>query len=155
MIDIVKEIHSFNDKAGFLGGGMDSFLEASFIFEEAMEGYEDVLNNPDDPNAPVITARDWAIGLLNQVKIAKENRNLPMPSEVDEVDKAIDVIVFSIGKLLKMGLSIDQVYECISIVNTKNLEKIGGPKAEDGKQLKPEGWTPPEPLLQKVLDARA
>ena len=67
---------------------MDSFMETAYILEEAVEGYEDVFNNPDDPEAVVVTARSWALGFLNQVKDAKEARELPMPLEVDELDKA-------------------------------------------------------------------
>ena len=155
MSDLVQEIYDFNDKAGFLGNGMDSFLETAYILEEAIEGYEDVFNQPEDPKAPVVTARSWALGFLNQVKEAKELRNLPMPSDVDELDKAIDGVVFNIGKMAKMGLSVDQIKEAFHVVSNANMSKLGAPKDELGKQLKPEGWTGPEPELQKLLDNRA
>ena len=154
MPDLVQDIYDFNDKAGLLGKGMDSFLETAYILEEAIEGYEDVFNLPDDPDAPVVTARAWALGFLNQVKEAKENRGLPMPSEVDELDKAIDGVVFNIGKMAKMGLTVDQIKEAFSVVSNANMSKLDGPKDELGKQLKPEGWTGPEPELQKILDNR-
>lgn len=154
MSTIVKDIHAFNKQAGLLGHGMDSFLETAYILEEAVEGYEDVFNMPEDPNAPVITARDWALGFLNQVKEAKEARNLPMPTEVEELDKAIDGVVFNIGKMLKMGLTVEQVEEAFGIVSKCNLAKLDSPKDELGKQLKPEGWTGPEDALQGILDKR-
>lgn len=154
MSDLVQDIYDFNDKAGLLGKGMDSFLETAYILEEAIEGYEDVFNLPDDPNTPTITARDWALSFLNQVKEAKELRNLPMPSEVEELDKAIDGVVFNIGKMAKMGLSVDQIKEAFKVVTDCNNAKLGGPKDSLGKQLKPEGWTGPEKELQKILDNR-
>lgn len=154
MSEILNDIYEFNSKAGFLGKGMDSFLETAYILEEAVEGYEDVFNNPDDPNAPVVTARSWALGFLNQVKEAKEARELPMPSEVEEFDKAIDGIWFNFGKLMKMNLSKDQIEEGFGVVAHANLSKLGAPKDELGKQLKPEGWTGPEEGLQKILDRR-
>jgi len=154
MNDLVQDIYDFNDKAGLLGKGMDSFVETAYILEEAVEGYEDVFNMPDDPDAPTVTARDWALGFLNQVKEAKENRNLPMPSEVDELDKAIDGVVFNIGKMAKMGLSVAQIKEAFKVVSDCNMSKLGAPKDKLGKQLKPEGWTGPEPELQKILDER-
>jgi predicted HAD superfamily Cof-like phosphohydrolase len=154
MPKLVEEIYEFNSKAGFLGKGMDSFLETAYILEEAVEGYEDVFNNPDDPEAPVITARVWALGFLNQVKAAKEQRKLPMPSEVAELDKAIDGVVFNIGKMAKMGLSVEQIYEAFGVVSNANMAKLTAPKDELGKQLKPEGWTGPEPQLQAILDKR-
>lgn len=133
---------------------MDSFAETAYILEEAVEGYEDVFNMPEDPNAPVVTARSWALGFLNQVKDAKEARNLPMPTEVAELDKAIDGAVFNIGKMLKMGLTPAQVETAFSIVSAANLSKLGGPKDDLGKQLKPEGWKGPEDSLQVLLDNR-
>ena len=152
---LVQDIYSFNEQAGLLGKGFDSFLETAYILEEAIEGYEDVFNMPEDPEAPVVTARGWALGFLNQVKEAKEQRNLPMPSEVDELDKAIDGVIFNIGKIAKMGLSPEQIDEVFAIVNNANVAKLGAPKDELGKQLKPEGWVGPETLLQEVLDRRA
>jgi len=155
MSSLVEDIYAFNKQSDLLGKGMDSFMETAYILEEAVEGYEDVFNLPEDPNAPVVTARDWALGFLNQVKEAKENRGLPMPSEVAELDKAIDGVVFNIGKMLKMGLSVEQVYEAFSIVSKCNIAKLGGPKDDLGKQLKPEGWEGPEGALELLLQRRA
>ena len=154
MDNIVQDIVNFNDKAGLLGQGMDSFMETAYVLEEAIEGYEDVFNQPEDPKAPVITARSWALGFLNQVKDAKEARNLPMPEEVDEADKAIDGVWFNIGKLAKMNLTPEQIVRMFGVVYVCNMAKLGGPKDELGKQLKPEGWVGPEPQLQEILDER-
>ena len=154
MANIVQDIYSFNEKMGLLGKGMDSFMETAYILEEAIEGYEDVFNNPDDPQAMVVTARSWALGFLNQVKEAKEQRGLPMPTEVAELDKAIDGAVFNIGKIAKMGLTVEQIERAFSVVNECNMAKLDGPKDELGKQLKPEGWTGPEDKLQAILDER-
>ena len=155
MGSIVEDIYAFNKKANLLDKGMDSFVETAYILEEAIEGYEDVFNQPEDPKAPVVTARSWSISFLNQIKDAKEQRNLPMPTEVEEADKAIDGVWFNIGKLAKMGLSIEQIHEMFGVVAACNMAKIGGPKDELGKQLKPEGWTGPEAQLQVILDRRA
>ena len=152
---LVQDIYDFNDKAGFLGQGMDSFKETAYILEEAIEGYEDVFNMPEDPKAPIVTARSWSLSFLNAVKEAKEARNLPMPEEVDELDKAIDGVVFNIGKLAKMGLSVEQIEAAFKIVSDANMSKLSAPKDELGKQLKPEGWVAPEALLQGILDGRS
>ena len=154
MSDLVQDIYNFNEKADLLGKGMDSFMETAYILEEAIEGYEDVFNMPEDPKAPIVTARTWALGFLNQVKDAKEARGLPMPAEVDEADKAIDGVVFNIGKLAKMNLTSDQIKRMFKVVSGCNMAKLDGPKDEHGKQLKPEGWTGQEPELQKILDER-
>ena len=154
MSSIVHGIITFNKEAGLLGKGMDSFMETAYILEEAVEGYEDVFNNPEDPNSMVVTARSWALGFLNQVKDAKEQRGLPMPTEVEEADKAIDGVVFNIGKLAKMDLTEDQIERMFAVVTACNMAKLTGPKDALGKQLKPEGWTGPEDDLQKILDER-
>jgi len=151
---LVQDIFDFNLKADLLGKGMDSFLETAYILEEAVEGYEDVFNMPEDPNAPVVTARAWALGFLNQVREAKIARNLPMPSEVAEVDKAIDGVVFNIGKLAKMDLTPDQIERMFKVVSDANMSKLDGPKDDLGKQLKPDGWVGPEAALQVILDER-
>lgn len=151
---IIQDIYDFNKQAGLLGHGMDSFMETAYILEEAMEGYEDVFDNPQTPDAPKMTARAWSLSFLNQVKDAKEQRGLPMPSEVAEVDKAIDGVVFNIGKLAKMNLSPEQIERMFKVVNNCNMSKLTGPKDELGKQLKPDGWTGPEAELQRILDER-
>ena len=154
MSTIVADIYRFNEEAGLLGKGMDSFLETSMALEECIEGFEPVFNMPEDPKAPVVTARSWALGLLNQVKESMEARAIPMPIEVDELDKAIDLCILSFGKMFKMGLTPAQVEECFSIVNNANMTKVGCVTASDGKLTKPEDFKAPEVFLQKILDDR-
>ena len=155
----IQEVIDFNEKAGFLGKGMDTFAEAAYILEEGIEGFEPAFNGQHEDGTPVvpgdpewITARQWSLSLMNQILQAFEQRNLPLPSPVAEVDKSIDGMTFHVGKLAKMGLSRDQIIECWTIVNARNFAKLGGPIDEHGKQLKPEGWYGPEPELQEVLD---
>jgi len=53
-----------------------------------------------------------------------------------------------------MGLTTEQVYEAFGIVSNCNIAKLGGPKDDLGKQLKPEGWKGPEESLKALLDRR-
>ena len=159
--DIVDDVFTFNKEAGLLGKPMDSFLETAYVLEEGMEGFEAAFNSEHKDGTPVkpgdkewVTARQWALGLMNQVHQAFEQRNLPLPSDVEEFDKAIDGIWFNIGKLAKMGLSREQVRAGFDSVFEANMAKIDGPKDELGKQLKPEGWEGPEDELQIILDER-
>ena len=161
MHDPIKGIVEFNKQAGFIGGGMDSFKETAYILEEAMEGFEKAFNGMNEEGTPVvpgdpewITARQWSLSLMNQIHQAFEQRGLAMPTEVEEFDKAIDGIVFNGGRMAKMGLTHEQITHGINIVNERNMAKLGAPKDEHGKQLKPEGWTGPEEELQKILDNR-
>jgi predicted HAD superfamily Cof-like phosphohydrolase len=91
---------------------------------------------------------------MNQILQAFEARNLEVPTEVAEFDKAIDGCVFNIGKLGKMNLTQDQIERGFKAVNEANMRKLEGPKDAKGKQLKPEGWTGPEEALQAILDER-
>lgn len=157
----LEDVQEFNERTGLLEGEMDAFKELAYIFEEAFEGFEECYNtaNPDgefykpgDKEYP--TARTLGLSLTNSLKDAVERRGLEMPSEVSEVDKSIDAMVFHAGKLLKMGLSPDQITRIQDAVTSANLRKLDGPKDEHGKQLKPEGWTGPEPEIQAILDER-
>jgi hypothetical protein len=159
--DVIEGIVEFNEKAGLLNNGMDSFNETAYIFEEAFEGYEDAYVLKDEkgnyypkghPRYP--TSRQLGLSLMNSIREALSAKGFELPSDVAELDKAIDLIVFSVGKMAKMGLTADQIKEAINVVNEANLNKLGGPKDEAGKQLKPEGWVGPEKALQGILDSR-
>jgi len=156
-----QAVLDFNRDAGLLGKPMDSFAEAAYIFEEAMEGYELALNGADEKGNPItpestkwVTARQWSLGLCNNLLEAFQSRGLHLPTEVEEFDKSLDAIFFHIGKLGKMRLTASQIAQGMDIVTAANNRKLGAPKDEHGKQLKPEGWKGPEELLQAVLDAR-
>jgi len=158
----IEGIIEFNEKAGLLDKGLDSFNEAAYILEEGIEGFEAAFNGANDDGTMVkpgdknwVSARQWALSLMNQIHQAFEARNLEMPSEVAEFDKAIDGIVFNVGKLAKMGLTATDIVNGINVVNECNIAKLGGPKDEKGKQLKPENWVGPEKELQQILDLRA
>lgn len=157
----IADVYEFNERAGLLEDGMDPFKELAYVFEESFEGFEECYNTqnhdgepfkPGDKEYP--TARQLGLSLANSIKDAVARRNLEMPSEVAEVDKSIDAMVFHVGKLAKMALTPDQITRMFSAVTNANLRKLDGPKDEHGKQLKPEGWTGPEDELQQILDER-
>jgi predicted HAD superfamily Cof-like phosphohydrolase len=52
-----------------------------------------------------------------------------------------DVIVVTYGAALEFGIDLDAV---VAEVHRSNMTKAGGPRRADGKQLKPEGWEPPD-----------
>jgi hypothetical protein len=158
---LIDEIFTFNEKAGLLNDDMDSFKELAYVLEESFEGYEEAYNTqdqdgnrfkPGDKEYP--TARNLGLSLANSIKDSFARTGMPLPTEVQEFDKSLDAVFFHIGKLAKMGLSRSQVAEGASVVAECNMAKLDGPKDELGKQLKPEGWTGPEPELQRILDER-
>jgi len=161
MANIVQDIYDFNSKAGLLEDGMDSFKELAYTLEECFEGFEGVYNTadmdgnpfkPGDANYP--TARQIGLSLANSLKDGLDIHDLPELTEVQELDKSIDIVVFNIGKLAKMGLSVDQIHEAFGVVSNANMAKLDAPKDSAGKQLKPDGWVGPEEQLQTILSER-
>lgn len=68
-----------------------------------------------------------------EIALAKE--------DVPEVADALaDLIYVAIGMAIEMGIDLNEVWR---VVQAANISKASGPKREDGKQLKPEGWKPP------------
>lgn len=59
---------------------------------------------------------------------------------VEAIDGLCDVLVVVYGCAVEMGVDLEPYFE---EVHRTNMAKVGGPIREDGKRLKPEGWTPP------------
>lgn len=75
-------------------------------------------------------------------------------SEVDRLDKGCDQIIFAIGGLAKLGLTAQQITQALNTVMEANNAKLGMPRDEHGKLMKPEGFVGPEAKLQVILDNR-
>lgn len=60
------------------------------------------------------------------------------------LDGAMDIEYVLFGLLLRLGYPRELVYAAWHEVTRANMAKAGGPTREDGKRLKPEGWTPPD-----------
>jgi len=62
--------------------------------------------------------------------------------DLEEVaDGIADSIVVLLGTAISYGIDIRPIWD---EVHRANMAKVGGPKRKDGKQLKPDGWTPPQ-----------
>lgn len=59
---------------------------------------------------------------------------------VEAVDAITDIVYVAVGMAVECGVDLRPVWD---EVQQTNMAKVGGPIREDGKQLKPEGWTPP------------
>lgn len=73
---------------------------------------------------------------------AIENNDL-----VEIADGLADIIYVTVGAALEFGVPLDRVWD---EVQRSNMAKVGGGVREDGKMLKPEGWTPPD--IAKALE---
>lgn len=60
---------------------------------------------------------------------------------VKTIDGLCDLLVVTFGTIIEFGIDIAPFWR---EVHRTNMAKAGGPVREDGKVLKPEGWTPPD-----------
>ena len=71
----------------------------------------------------------------------------------DDLDALIDILVVTIGAIHSMGADAEGAWKEVMRTNFAKIDKETGKvrKREDGKVLKPLGWTPPElkPFLAK------
>jgi len=74
---------------------------------------------------------------LNQAIIAKDR--------VEILDALIDMLVVTIGAIHSAGFDAEGAWKEVMQTNFNKIDKDTGKvvKREDGKVLKPDGWTPP------------
>ncbi len=81
--------------------------------------------------------------------ITAENHN----DRVEQLDALIDILVVTIGAIHSMGADGEGAWKEVMRTNFAKIDKETGKvrKREDGKVLKPVGWTPPDlkPFLKK------
>ena len=134
----LKSVYNFNKEAGLLEAGYSDVRECAFPIEEALEGFESGLGN--------VTPKEQSRLLMDTLADHFEG------TDVDRFDKHLDIIVFSLGSLYKLGLSPQQVMKGLGIVATANLQKLKTEVDAYGKLGKPTDFVPPEEQLQKILD---
>ena len=63
------------------------------------------------------------------------------PNHAEMIDAICDLLYVTFGAAVAMGLDLDPFWQ---EVHRANMAKVGGPIREDGKKLRPPGWTPPD-----------
>jgi predicted HAD superfamily Cof-like phosphohydrolase len=92
---------------------------------------------PGWPDVDTIQLRlDMMVEEFEETTTAAENGDF-----VEFVDGCIDVMVVTVGALIACGVDPRPVW---TEVMKTNFAKANGPIREDGKRLKPAGWTPPD-----------
>lgn len=143
----VDLIYEFNQKAGLLDHGYNAQLEASMSIEESLEDLSDL---------PVLAA---AFGTTNAepkhlariITSLAHHQNASI-SRTAAFDKHLDALVINYGSLFKMGLTPDQVQRGLTAVMQANLTKLGMPRDEKGKLMKPDNFVGPEAVLLQILE---
>ena len=113
--------------------------------------------NPFRDQSKFMQACDQTVGTFNQdqfnmyVKlIAEESQELidaiTANDAVETLDALIDIIVVTTGAIHSLGADAEGAWKEVMKTNFAKIDKETGKvrKREDGKVLKPVGWTPPE-----------
>lgn len=158
MENTVKAICQFNDKAGLSQRDFNDKLEASFLIEESLEGFDrlDILAEILSKNTLGVKVLSSSPKDISRAITAIAMSDNCVVSDRDRFDKHIDAYVYTTGAMRKLKLTPQQIESGILVVNQANLKKLGAPKDEHGKLTKPEGWEQfaPEAKLQAILDKR-
>jgi predicted HAD superfamily Cof-like phosphohydrolase len=124
------------------------------------------MTNPFRDQAKFMTACDQSIDGSNQaqfkmyLKLIKEEYdelqvaqgiNLETGEQVNPVDPVetldalIDILVVTVGAIHSAGMDAEGAWKEVMMTNFAKIDKETGKvrKREDGKVLKPQGWTPP------------
>jgi predicted HAD superfamily Cof-like phosphohydrolase len=114
------------------------------------------MTNPFRDQEKFMRACDQTVESLNQDQfnmylklIEEETRELAVAidnnDKVESLDALIDILVVTIGAIHSMGAAAEGAWKEVMRTNFAKIDKKTGKviKREDGKVLKPDGWTPP------------
>lgn len=123
------------------------------------------MTNPFRDQEKFMRACDQTVGEFNDAQyklyrdlIAEEftelNAAVSQGDHVEQLDALIDILVVTIGAIHSAGFDAEGAWKEVMRTNFAKIDKETGKvrKREDGKVLKPVGWTPPElaPYVKKV-----
>ena len=105
---------------------------------------------PASPQWPANDVVDMRLDLIEE-EYAELLDGVTSKSLAETADAIIDLVYVALGFGHTLGLPMDELWD---EVHRSNMAKAGGPRREDGKILKPEGWQPPN-ITRVLLDAAA
>lgn len=122
------------------------------------------MSNPFRDQEKFMQACDQSVDDFNQAQfrlyanLIKEeytelNEAINNNDQVETLDALIDILVVTIGAIHSMGSDAEGAWKEVMRTNFAKIDKETGKvrKREDGKVLKPVGWTPPDlrPFISK------
>ena len=115
------------------------------------------MTNPFKDQERFMLACDQTAGTFNQKQynlyrdlISEESSELnaavAQADRVEQLDALIDILVVTIGAIHSMGADAEGAWKEVMRTNFAKIDSETGKvrKREDGKVLKPDGWTAPE-----------
>jgi predicted HAD superfamily Cof-like phosphohydrolase len=110
-------------------------------------------SNVDQFNMYVNLIREEYKELLEAQGLDADHNRVGDVDPVETLDALIDILVVTIGALHSMGADAEGAWKEVMRTNFSKIDQKTGKvrKREDGKVLKPLGWTPPNlpPYLKK------
>jgi predicted HAD superfamily Cof-like phosphohydrolase len=114
------------------------------------------MRNPFEDQKTFMTAADQSVGTMNVAQyllyynlIKEEVAELMVAyndeDKVEQLDALVDILVVTIGAIHSMGIDPQEAWDEVMRTNLAKIDYATGKvlKREDGKVLKPEGWTTP------------
>ena len=117
------------------------------------------MTNPFRDQEKFMRACDQSVGEFNEAQyqlycnlISEEfNELIASTTKVGDLDALIDILVVTIGAIHSLGVDAEGAWKEVMNTNLAKIDQQTGRvrKREDGKVLKPAGWTPPnlEPFV--------
>ena len=119
------------------------------------------MSNPFNDQSAFMRACDQSVDSYNESQytmyknlIEEEFKELQSAYDMEaELDALIDILVVTIGAIHSAGCDAEGAWKEVMKTNFAKIDKDTGKvrKREDGKVLKPVGWSPPDltPFLKK------
>ena len=112
------------------------------------------VSNPFRDQEKFMRACEQTVGEFNEAQyqlycnlISEEfNELVASDNKVDDLDALIDILVVTVGAIHSLGADAEGAWKEVMRTNFAKIDHETGKvrKREDGKVLKPLGWTPPE-----------
>lgn len=119
------------------------------------------MTNPFQDQEKFMRACDQTVGEINAPQFTLYKKLIEeeffelqeSKTQLDQLDALIDILVVTIGALHSMGADAEGAWREVMRSNLSKIDENTGKvnKREDGKVLKPDGWSPPhlQPFLPK------
>lgn len=136
VVDMVADVFDFNERVIKIPKTVELNGLSRASFEWTMKAFKEEIQEFSD-------AREaWVDGQVDFPEAV-----------VDMVDACLDEVYFQFGTLKKMGLTVDQVYTCFTVIHTANMtKKLGAThRGSEVDAAKPPEFVDPKTAIRKIL----
>lgn len=138
MKDAVEKVTEFHRATDLIVGDLHDpqLVDVALRLRLIAEEFDELLSSLDDQIEPPMmrAVEGW-------IEIVRARTGGGSALLLDTADALGDLIYVIVGAAISWGIPLEPV---LAEIHRSNMTKIGGEKREDGKILKPEGYTPPD-----------